>query len=555
MKYDYPLYDVLYHEDFKQCLESAAERFADKTLFVFYDGKGEPASYTYAAFAEDVRAMSASILSLGLSGKHIALIGENSYRWLVSLFAITTAGSVAVTVDTEQSDASIQAMVMRADTEAVFCAESFLPLFQGLRKDDGALRHIITLGETVDETVCGFASLLEGGRIRTWMNDRVVIDPDQTAMIIFTSGTTSSAKPVMLSHRNMVANACNAAAMICLWERVFVSLPLYHTYGLTCGILKHLSQGTAICVNGNLKTTLRDLALYQPDSIIAVPLLVEALSERIRVEAKKRGLSELLEKAIAALKGPPRKWQDKNPAAPLREMAAAVLGSNLKIIISGGAHLGHELFDILGAVGVQLMEGYGITECSPLISTNRNQSWRPHTVGLVCPDIEVKLVEGEIWVRGVSVSEKGYYRDEALTADSFQDGWFLTGDLGSFDKDGFLSIIGRKKTLIVFKNGKKVMPEEIEGYVADIPLIGEAIAYGVSNGVGSDDVKLALMVYPHPEQTAGMQSYEILQALQERIDALNRQLPGYKQIQIVKLRSSPFERTALKKIKRHIEGA
>ncbi len=553
MNFHYPLYEVNHFIDFKECLDSVAERYSERPLFVFYDAGGQPSTYTYQTFAQDVRAMSASILSLGLSGKHIALIGENSYQWLVSLFAITTAGSVAITVDMEQSDESIQAMVRRADAEAVFCTNGFVPLFQTLRRNDGTLRHIIAFGETNCEGTHSFSTLLQDGRVRTWMNDRVVIDPDQTALIVYTSGTTSTAKPVMLSHRNVMVNACNAAAMAWLKERIFVSLPLYHTYGLTAGVLKHLSQGLTVCINGNLKTTMRDLALFGPDSVIAVPLLVEALCERIRVEIRKRGEWETLEKAIAEMQTPPQKWLNENPPAALREATAAVLGHNTRIIVSGGAHLGHEVFNIMGALGVQMIEGYGITECSPMISANRNKAWRPHSIGVSFPDIEVKLVEGEIWVRGVSVSKKGYYNDAALTAESFQDGWFMTGDLGSFDKDGFLTISGRKKNLIVFKNGKKVMPEEIEGYVTGIPLIGEAVAYGVSAGASSDDVKLALMVYPHPERAAGMQSYEILQALQEEIDKVNRHLPAYKQIQIIKLRSSPFEKTSLKKIKRQIE--
>lgn len=186
-----------------------------------------------------------------------------------------------------------------------------------------------------------------------------------------------------------------------------------------------------------------------------------------------------------------------------------------------------------------------------MISANRNRAEKLGTVGVMMPDMDIRIVEGEIHIRGVSVS-RGYYKDDALTAEHFQDGWFLTGDLGFMDKDGFLTISGRKKTLIVFMNGKKVTPEEIEGYVADIPLIQEAMAYGVSNGTSSDDVKLALMVYPNPQLTEGMESYEILQRLQAQINEINRKLPTYKQIQSIKLRDIPFEKTSLRKIKRYV---
>lgn len=544
----YPLYTVNQFQDFKECLEGIASLYAQRPLFVLYDADGTEHTYTYATFAADARALAASLISLGLEGKHIALVGENSYAWVVTLFAITTIGSVAVTVDTEQPTEAISAMVRRADAQAVFCTEPYAAQFLALQQDEKTLSHVIALDDTIREGMLSIENLIRMGQMRIWMSDKITIDPDQMAMIVYTSGTTSTSKPVMLSHRNMMSNCCNAASMVSMGPKVFVSLPLYHTYGLTAGLMAHLTQGLVICINGNLKTTMRDIVLFQPTSITAVPLLIEALYGRIRMELRKRGA---VEKANRLFEQSHVKYvKPRNLDSDIQEAVHAALGKEARMFVCGGAYLNHHVAENMQALGIQIIEGYGITECSPMVTANRNEAQDLHSVGLIMPDMEVRIVDDEIWVRGVSVS-KGYYRDDLLTQESFRDGWFRTGDLGALNKDGFLRIEGRKKTLIVFMNGKKVTPEEIENYVADIPLIREAMAYGVSAGESNDDVKLGLMVYPNPELTQGLECYEVLQLLQAEIDKLNRKLPSYKQIQIIKIKESPFEKTALQKIKRH----
>ncbi len=550
MKGNYPFYTVNHFDDYKQCLQTVTRQYADKTLFVTYDPDGNEHSYTYKRFGEDVAALSASLLSLSCAGKHIALIGENSYEWMVSLYAITTLGGVAVTVDTEQSDEAIVAMVRRADAVAVLCGRGYIPLFHGDKRARLGLEHVILLDGDEENGFLSFDTLVENGRLRTWMSDKITIDPDQPAMIVYTSGTTNTSKPVLLTHRNMMSNACNASSMVDMGARVFTSLPLYHTYALTAGMNAHLIRGATICINGSLKTMMRDLVLYNPTAVTAVPLVMEAIWGRIRMELKKRGQAAQAEqyavarKSTAVRQGPPE-------PSPFMDAVRTVLGKNIELIVCGGAYLNAKVADDMEAFGVQIIEGYGITECSPMISANRNRAATPHSAGLIMPDMEVEIVDDEIWVRGVSVSN-GYYNDPELTAEFFEDGWFKTGDMGSIDRNGFLFISGRKKNLVVFKNGKKVMPEEIEGYVAGIPLIRECMAYGVSTGDANDDVKLGLMVYPNPDLTADMQSYEILQKVQEAIEPINGKLPAYKQIQIVKIKETPFEKTALKKIKRHI---
>lgn len=354
---------------------------------------------------------------------------------------------------------------------------------------------------------------------------------------------------MVLTHRQMLTNAWAGGQMVAMGPRVYSSLPMHHTYGLTSAVFTNMTMGRHMCINGNIKTMLPDIVRFEPHTLIAVPLIVETLLMRISAEIKAKGDPQALDRFV-------KKWTLAQRfgirlKSPFAVEVKKVLGGNMVTIVSGGAHLNRNAPAYMDALGVQALEGYGITECSPLVSVNRNFCRRYHSAGLPVPGTEVRLVDDEIWVRGPSVSGV-YYKDPQMTRESYEDGWFKTGDIGAIDKDGFLYVRGRKKNLIVFKNSKKVTPEEIEGAAAQIPLIKECMAYGATNGSSEDDVKLALMVYPDPEKTKGMAAYEILQKLQLEIDQINRGNPAYKQIQIIKLKDSPFERTATKKIKRQL---
>lgn len=543
----YPLYKVNRYETFLEMLNDIARQYGEREAIVTFTPQGERRAYSFNRLLEDSLAFSAALSSMGLAGKHTAVAGGNSYQYLVSMFGVVLAGGVAVTLDTEQAEDVIVRMSMRAGVEAVICDGVLLPIFAPLK--DSGVSHFVSLDEPGDEAQT-FDELLSAGAMRMKMLAPVKpgdAEADRMSLIVFTSGTTSDQKPVMLSQKNLLTNGCGAAGMVFAGERIFTPLPLYHMYGLTCGVLGHISQGRTVGLSYSLKFMMRDLVLFKPHMVTAVPLVAEALYMRTMMILKKMNAAEEASAYFEAY------FSKKRLPMPetLRVAKKEAMSEELCRMSCGGAHLNGKVLRDMDAMGVQILEGYGITECGPMVSCNRNDAQRLGSVGLPLPDTEIDFDDGEIIVRGLGISA-GYYDDEKLTRDNFTGEWFHTGDLGYQDAEGYLFITGRKKNLIVFKNGKKVAPEEIEQYVANIPLIKEAIAYGASAGASDDDVQLALLVYPNPELTAHMESYEIMRALEDEIAKVNQTLPAYKQIQVVKLRDVPFEKTASQKIKRNI---
>ena len=545
-----PHYPVTTFDDFRAFVRGIGELYGERTACVWYDADGAPRAYSYNEIRGDAEALGAALSDMGLAGKHVAILGENSHEWLTALFAVTSTGGVAVPIDADQPDDVLWRMIERADAEAAVFSPSFCELF-GKKAAEGRIAAIC-MGESPCPKIHGFRALLERGRELIARGEEpkgaVPVGRDTLAMIVYTSGTTSVSKPVMLSHYNLQFNASKGSAMLYMGETIYSSLPLNHTYGLTCGVINQFSQGHTMYLNGDIRTMMRDLKLANPECAIVVPLIAEAMLMRARAEMKRRGgeSPECL------------KWLDAlNARFPMEVIAGArrlteeLFGDRLIRMVCGGAHLSREIVEQFAMLGIEVFQGYGITECSPLVSVNRNHANKLGTVGQLLPETEVKLVSKEIWVRGPSVG-LGYYKAPELTAEAFHDGWFKTGDIGQVDRGGFLSINGRIKNLIVFKNGKKVAPEEIEESVKDIPVIKEAMAYGAATGASVDDVKLVLMVYPDPTITRGMGNFEILRLIQAEIDRVNKNLPPYKQIQTIRLRDTEFEKTALRKIKRYV---
>ena len=543
----YPLYQVDYFDTFDAFVDGLSAKFGSRPAVSYFTRKQDKVTHTFAEMARDVHAVREGLRLRGLTGKHVAIISENSYAWLVAYLAITASGSVAVCIDAEQPDDTIAQMLQMADVEAAFVMEAYLPICQTLLP----LENLISFEPASGQEECtDFAAVSRQGEesLEQGTEGEYAIDPDQMAAIVFTSGTSSRAKPVMLTHRNILYNASDAMAFVCTYEKVFSQLPFYHTYGMTCGVLSTLVHGGHAIINGNLRTAMRDLLLSQADTIMTVPLMLEAICNQIWLNAEKQGKDKALRRLMEVVKRM-HKLGIRPKIKALEEIREKAFGT-IHLVISGGAALSREVAEELDALGLTVLQGYGITECSPLVAVNRNAFCRLGSVGPVLPSFEMKIVDGEIYLRGKSLMA-GYYRAPELNDEVMEDGWFKTGDIGMVDSKGFLFITGRKKNLIVFKNGKKVAPEKMEELVSAIPLVKEVVIYGAASGQSADDIRLAASIYPDPVRAEGMTSYEILAQLQNGIDEINGKLPIYQHIQMINIRAQPFDKTGTKKIKRH----
>ena len=545
----YPLNEVTYYKRFCDMVDGLANRYGDKPAISWFTRKKEQMTVSYRQMREDVYHLQAELIRRGLAGKHLAIASENSYEWLVVYFASAYCGSVAICVDVEQSEETILQMLEMADTDAIFLtaahvsicakfAQDKIPMFL-LGAGNGELttvKELIASGEAYLQSLPGQALQVE-------------TTPDHTASIVFTSGTTNFSKLVMLSHKAILTNAADAMANVKVGKTVFTALPFYHTYGLTCAVIDMLLVGSHVYINGSMKAMMRDLMLAQPHTMLTVPLVLETIHNRLWATAEDNGKAESLRKLLKIKKAMYAVGL-KKPGKILDALRQKVLG-NVRIIICGGAHMNPEISEEFAYLGINVLQGYGITECAPLVSVNRNKANTWQTVGLISPHSEVKIVDGEILVRGDNIMQ-GYYKQPELTEEAMEDGWFHTGDIGEIDKDGFLYITGRKKNLIVLKNGKKISPEKLEEILKTVPLVQDVMVYGAVTGTSSDDVQVAASVYPDREKTEGMTTYEILERLQESFNKINDTLPFYQQIQMITIREQEFAKTSLKKIKRHL---
>ena len=540
---------VEYYPCFRDMIEALPVGREDEPAISWFTRKGEEQGVSLRKMREDVRNLQAAFIHRGLQGKQIAILGENSYEWLLVYFAATYCGSVAVCVDVEQPDETILQMLGMADVGALFFTGALEELCLKFAGEDKQVFRLMGAG-----TMPNVAALIsEGENFRNehpetdYTASRV--DSDQTAAIVFTSGTTNYSKPVMLSQGAILTNASDALANVAIGKVAFTSLPFYHTYGLTCSVLSMLIGKAHLYINGNLKTVMRDIRLASPHTMLTVPLMLETIHHKLWMNVEEAGKTQGLKKLLK-LKKILFALGFRSSGKTLDAIREKCFGT-IRLIICGGAHMNSEIMEEFRYMGVTVLQGYGITECAPLVSVNRNNANKLDSVGLVSAHTEVKIEDGEILVRGKNVMQ-GYYKFPELTEKAMRDGWFATGDVGYLDKDGFLYITGRKKNLIVFKNGKKLSPEKLEEKIKQISLVKEVVVYGAVSGISTDDVKVAASVYPDREKCSHLTSYEILEALQNEINSINKELPLYQQIQMVNIREQEFTKTALQKVKRHL---
>lgn len=495
----------------RDIIVQSEKRFGEGDAIRYKIGKDAVEAKSYTQLKQDSESFSCVLQELSERGKHIAITGMTSYYWIVAYLGTVNSGSVAVPLDVSLPAEELCELLDRSDA-TVF-------VYDEIRKDVAALvrekcpkvKYLISMQkEESDAAVYSMGQLLreyEGA-----FEDPV--EPDKLCTILFTSGTTGKSKGVMLTQRNLAENATCLDMKIPERTVILSVLPIHHAYCLSMDILKGLSIGSIICINDSLLRVAKNIQLFQPNMILMVPLMIETMAKKLEDAAK----------------------------LPAFIVKKKVFGKQFHTICSGGAYLNPDLIDLFERYGITILQGYGMTECAPVISTNLSWNIKRDSVGKLMPNCEAKVEDGELLVRGSSVM-MGYYQMEKETEETLRDGWLATGDLGYVDGDGFVFLTGRKKNLIITKNGENVSPEELENKLGENRLVQE-ILVRESEGV------IEAEIFPDYEYAKKKKIKDIPAALQELLDDYNQGAPAYKKVYRLKVRETEFEKTPSRKIKR-----
>jgi len=533
----YPYYTVGQASNLKELLDQAAVKYGNAPAFT-YERRKEQVSVNYIQFKADVEALEAALWDMGLQSATVAVIGENSYEWIVTYFAVVNGGGVIVPLDKELTAEEAQKLIAASGARVFVHSNDFSDIAVFLQSGQSYAGQCINMRELPALLEQGSA-LLQSGATEYL---RYEIDNNALAAVLYTSGTTGASKGVMLSHQSITADVVATCENCFTTDISLFVLPLHHSFALTAGVLCMLHHGCNIVINKSLKTVTDDLKKYKPSNIMLVPLFVETFHKRIWDNAEKSGKAGLLRLLIKISNALLAIGIDVRTR--FFKSVQAVFGGQNDMVVTGGAPIDSKYIKGFRDFGINVLNGYGITECSPIVSVNRNRYFRDGSVGQVIPGCEVKILDadesgvGEICVRGENVM-LGYFNDDAATREAFDGEWFKTGDIGYLDADGFLFITGRKKNLIILSNGKNVSPEELEiALLGHIQYVQEAIIYAENDSIVAE-------VFLDPECEPGCAA-----RLEQDIDALNQTLAIYKNIGKTVIRDTEFPKTTTKKIKR-----
>jgi long-chain acyl-CoA synthetase len=575
-----------YHEvreiiTLKDMMDSSSRLYSERPAFLIKKEKGgEYQEISYAQAKNDIDALGTKLISLGLKDTNIAVIGENCYEWIASYFAVVNGTGVVVPLDKELSRDEIHNLLRQAGCRAVFFTQSFEEYFKDFdieykirmkiygdrTKPDEALQEPAVDAFETDKTILWEDLVADGEKLVKAGNREFIdaeIDPDVMKMLLFTSGTTDAAKGVMLSHHNIVSCIMDTCKIAYVGpdDRTLSILPIHHTFESTLGIALVLYRGASIAFYEGLKYINKNLAEAQATVLIGVPLIFESIYEKIWKQAEKTGKANTLKKAIKFNRT--LKAFGMDASKKLFKSVHDKFGGKLRMVITGAAGIDPNVLRGFEDLGFRMLQGYGLTECSPLVTGNPDFSDTYKKAGSVGPAVasgEVRIADkgadgiGEIIYKGPNVM-LGYYNMPEKTAEVLKDGWFYTGDLGFIDDDGWVYITGRKKNVIVTKTGKNIYPEEVEYYINRNKYIQESLVHGLFDE-DSADTQVSAQIRPNYdviyEEFGETFGEEEVQSLIRRVIAeINEKLPIYKRVRKIIVRKDEFIKTTTKKIQRH----
>ena len=551
---------VVKFDTLKEMMELSVKDAAKQVAFKYRDEKDKDkiVDVTYEEFQNDTFYLGTALSNVNITSNHIAVIGDNSYKWLTVYLTVLKSDGVIVPIDKELTAKEIINVVNRSESEVLFYAEKYEQYIEEFKKELPNVKYFIGFSREEDEdNVLSYDAFKASGKEKYEAGDKSYVsiehnDTNKLKMLVFTSGTTGNPKGVMLTEHNLVSAVYYGLQVADIKTRCLSVLPYHHTYESVVGILVAIHKRATICINDSLKNVLKNLNTFKPDYIYVVPAFTEKFYKSIWSNAEKTGKDKLLKIMIPVSNGLRKIGIDLRGV--LFKSVHDAFGGNLREIVCGGAPIRPEIGKFFNDIGMMLLNGYGISECSPLVSVNREQLNDPSTVGVILPCCEVKIEnpnedgDGEIWVKG-DIVMMGYYKEPEKTAKVLKDGWFNTEDYGKINKKGQLVINGRKKNVIVLNNGKNIYPEEIENYVMRVPYIQEAIVKAVKNDQGQE-ISLCAEVFLNQEKVKELGIENIEETLKKDVSKATKELPVWKRVTKTEIRETEFNKTTTNKIKR-----
>lgn len=554
--------NTLVVSDLKDMLNKTRELYGDRPGYKIKLEEGKYQVYTHNEIRDMIDYLGTALINLGLKDKRIAVIGENRYEWELAYLSVVCGTGTVVPLDKSLPANELEELVERSEVEAIFYSKKYEEIVEKIKySEKNKLKHLISMDSDIHkEGIYSQKELIEKGKEFVEAGHRSFIDakinPEEMSIMLFTSGTTSKSKVVALSHKNMVSNVMDFASVLDIdsSDRILSFLPLHRVFECTVGMLYSLYIGAQRSFCEGIRHIVENLNEYQITFASFVPAIYESMHKTIIKNLEKEGKLEAVRKLMEANK-------DKTMAEKkeIFKDIHNVFGGQIKLFVSGAAALEKEVEEDFRAWGVNLCQGYGLTETSPVIGVETNENFRVGSIGKPLPHIQAKIEDaneegmGELVVKGPNVM-LGYYNDEEATKEVLEDGWFRTGDLAKIDEDGYIFICGRKKSVIVLKNGKNIFPEEMEALVNKIEGVKESFIFGKQQSDDKDDIKINVKIIFDREIM--QEAYkvttddEIYKVLAEKVKEVNQIMPKYKAIRGILISEEPLLKTTTSKIKR-----
>ena len=554
--------EILEVTDLKDMLNKTRELYGDRPGYKIKIGEGKYKTYTHNEIRDMINYLGTALISLGLKGKRIAVIGENRYEWELAYLSVVCGTGIIVPLDKSLPENELEELIERSEVEAIFYSKKYQETIEKIKySEKNKLKHLISMDSDIHkEGIYSERELIEKGKELVDAGNREFLDakinPEEMNIMLFTSGTTAKSKVVALSHKNLVSNVMDFASILDVdcSDRILSFLPLHHVFECTVGMLYSLYLGAQRSFCEGIRHIVENLNEYKITFTSFVPAIYEAMYKNIMKMIEKQGKLEAVKKLMEANKD--KSMEEK---AEIFKDIHNFFGGHIKLFVSGAAALDKEVEEAFRAWGFNLCQGYGLTEASPVIGVETTENFRVGSIGKALPHIQARIDEpneegmGELVVKGPNVM-LGYYGDEEATKEVLEDGWLHTGDLATIDEDGYIFICGRKKSVIVLKNGKNIFPEEMEALVNKVEGVKESFIFGKQQSDDKEDIKINVKIVFDREIMKEAYKVEtdeeIRKVLQDKIKEINKIMPKYKAIRGMIISEEPLIKTTTNKIKR-----